>query len=169
MDKAALLGRNNEQNERDIERVRPVDGATIHVTAVTLLRSASQLPPSMMPRHITARMHKSSNCRQAAPGSVNIILSVCKVGTRRGSVNGAADKATGRELYLWRAPLKVFSVAIFVAIALAAGAAIGLNFVQKTVAQAYSTGADRLDHQESVDFYGRQKMSGAAPIPATHS
>jgi hypothetical protein len=51
--------------------------------------------------------------------------------------------------------MKVFGVAIVGAIALAVAAAIGLSFVQKTVAQAYSTGADRLDQQESVDFYGR--------------
>ena len=48
-----------------------------------------------------------------------------------------------------------FGVGIVVAIALAIGAAIGLSFVQETVAQAYSTGADRLDQQESVNFYGR--------------
>ena len=51
--------------------------------------------------------------------------------------------------------MKVFGVAIVGAIALAVAAAIGLSFVQKTVAQAYSTGADRLDQQESVDLYGR--------------
>jgi hypothetical protein len=65
--------------------------------------------------------------------------------------------------------MKVFGVAVFVAIVLAAGAAIGLSFVQKTVAQAYSTGADRLDQQESVDFYGRQMVSDAAPVPCSAS
>jgi len=51
--------------------------------------------------------------------------------------------------------MKVFGIAVFVAIALAVGAAIGLSFVQKTVAQAFSTSADRLDQQESVNIYGR--------------
>ena len=51
--------------------------------------------------------------------------------------------------------MKVFGVAILVAIALSAIAAIGLSFVQETVAQAYSTGAARLDQQESVNLYGR--------------
>ena len=52
--------------------------------------------------------------------------------------------------------MKVFGVAITVAIALAVVGAIGLSFVQETVAQAYSTSADRLDQQESVNIYGRQ-------------
>jgi hypothetical protein len=51
--------------------------------------------------------------------------------------------------------MKAFGVAIVVAVALAVGAAIGLSFVQETVAQAYSTGAARLDQQESVNAYGR--------------
>jgi hypothetical protein len=53
--------------------------------------------------------------------------------------------------------MKVFGIAILVALAVAAGAAIALSFVQETVAQAYSTSADRLDQQESVNSYGRQK------------
>jgi hypothetical protein len=52
-------------------------------------------------------------------------------------------------------PVKAFGIAITVAIALAVVGAIGLSFVQETVAQAYSTGAARLDQQESVNFYGR--------------
>ncbi len=51
--------------------------------------------------------------------------------------------------------MKAFGVAIVVAVALAVGAAIGLSFVQETVALAYSTGAARLDQQESVNLYGR--------------
>jgi hypothetical protein len=51
--------------------------------------------------------------------------------------------------------MKVFALGIVVAVALAVGAAIGLSFIQETVAQAYSTSADRLDQQESVNFYGR--------------
>jgi Tfp pilus assembly major pilin PilA len=51
--------------------------------------------------------------------------------------------------------MKVFGVAIVVVVALAVVSAIGLSLVQETVAQAYSTGADRLDQQESVNFYGR--------------
>jgi hypothetical protein len=51
--------------------------------------------------------------------------------------------------------MKAFGAGIVVAIALSVSAAIGLSFVQETVAQAYSTGADRLDQQESVNLYGR--------------
>ncbi len=53
--------------------------------------------------------------------------------------------------------MKAFGIAILVALAVAAGAASALSFVQETVAQAYSTGAVRLDQQESVNSYGRQK------------
>jgi hypothetical protein len=53
--------------------------------------------------------------------------------------------------------MKVFGSAILVALVLAAGAATALSFVQETVAQAYSTSAGRLDQQESVNSFGRQK------------
>lgn len=52
--------------------------------------------------------------------------------------------------------MKLFGIAIIVASAFAVVGAIGLNFVQETVAQAYTTGSARLDQQESVNFYGRQ-------------
>jgi hypothetical protein len=53
--------------------------------------------------------------------------------------------------------MKVFSISVVAAITLAIGAATGLGFlVQKTSAQSYSTVAARLDHQEGVNFYGRQ-------------
>jgi hypothetical protein len=51
--------------------------------------------------------------------------------------------------------MKAFGIGLVVAIALAAGAAIALNSFQETVAQAYSTGSDRLDQQENVNDYGR--------------
>jgi hypothetical protein len=51
--------------------------------------------------------------------------------------------------------MKAFGIGIVVAIALAVVAAIALNFIQETVAQAYSTGAARLDQQENVNDYGR--------------
>jgi hypothetical protein len=51
--------------------------------------------------------------------------------------------------------MKAFGAGIVVAIALSVGAAASLSFAQKTVAQAYSTRADRLDQQESVDLFGR--------------
>jgi hypothetical protein len=54
--------------------------------------------------------------------------------------------------------MKTVGVAILAAVALATVAAIGLNFAQETVAQAYSTSADRLDHQEAVNVYGRQAI-----------
>ena len=51
--------------------------------------------------------------------------------------------------------MKVFGISVVAAIALAAIAAVGLSFIQQTVADAYSTGAARLDYQESVNSYGR--------------
>jgi len=51
--------------------------------------------------------------------------------------------------------MRVLAIGVVVAVALAVGAEIGLSFIQETVAQAYSTGADRLDQQESVNNYGR--------------
>ena len=51
--------------------------------------------------------------------------------------------------------MKTLAIGVVVAVVLAVGAEIGLSFVQETVAQAYSTGADRLDQQESVNDYGR--------------
>lgn len=45
--------------------------------------------------------------------------------------------------------MRAFGIGAVVAITLAV-AAIGLNFIQETVAQAYSTGAARLDQQENV-------------------
>jgi hypothetical protein len=51
--------------------------------------------------------------------------------------------------------MRVLAIGAVVAVALAVGAGIGLSFIQETVAQAYSTGADRLDQQESVNDYGR--------------
>jgi hypothetical protein len=51
--------------------------------------------------------------------------------------------------------MRVFGIGVVVAVAFAVGAAIGLNFIQETVAQAYTTGAVRLDQQENVNDYGR--------------
>jgi hypothetical protein len=51
--------------------------------------------------------------------------------------------------------MKAFGAGIVVAIALSVSAATGLSFIQETVAQAYSTGAARLDQQESVNLFGR--------------
>lgn len=56
---------------------------------------------------------------------------------------------------LWSTPRKAFCVAVVVAIALSATAATSLSFAQETVAQAYSQGSARLDHEESVNLYGR--------------
>jgi hypothetical protein len=52
--------------------------------------------------------------------------------------------------------MKVFGIAITVAIALAVVGAMGLSLVQETVVQAYSTGADRFNQFERVNVYGRQ-------------
>ncbi len=51
--------------------------------------------------------------------------------------------------------MRAFGIGVIVAIVLAVGAAIGLNFIQQTVAKDYSTGAARLDQQENVNDYGR--------------
>jgi hypothetical protein len=51
--------------------------------------------------------------------------------------------------------MKVFGIAVVAAVVLAAIAAVSLSFVPQTVVQAYTTGADRLDYQESVNSYGR--------------
>jgi hypothetical protein len=51
--------------------------------------------------------------------------------------------------------MRTLGIGVVVAVALAVGAATGLSFIQETVAQAYSTGTARLDHQENVNDYGR--------------
>ena len=66
-----------------------------------------------------------------------------------------AQRHLNYRISIVESPMKVFGVGIIVAIALSATAAIGLGFVQETVAHAYSTGAARLDQQESVNLYGR--------------
>src|ERR1700730_10539549 len=53
--------------------------------------------------------------------------------------------------------MKAFGIGVAVAIVLPIGAAIALNFIQETVAQAYSTEATRLDQQENVNDYGRER------------
>ena len=52
--------------------------------------------------------------------------------------------------------MRVFMAAVSVAIVLAIGASLGLSLMQETSADAYKTGAARLDQQESVNNYGRQ-------------
>ena len=52
--------------------------------------------------------------------------------------------------------MRTFGIGVIVAIALAVGAALCLTFIQQTVAKEYSTGAARLDQQETVNDYGRQ-------------
>jgi hypothetical protein len=51
--------------------------------------------------------------------------------------------------------MRGLAIGVVVAVALAVSAEIGLSFIQETVAQAYSTGAARLDQLESVNNYGR--------------
>ena len=46
--------------------------------------------------------------------------------------------------------MRTMSIGVVVAVALAVSAEMGLSFIQETVAQAYSTGAARLDQQENV-------------------
>jgi hypothetical protein len=52
--------------------------------------------------------------------------------------------------------MRAFIAAICAAIVLAIGASFGLSLLQHTSADAYHTGAVRLDQQESVNNYGRQ-------------
>jgi hypothetical protein len=51
--------------------------------------------------------------------------------------------------------MKAFGAGVIVAMAISVSATIGLGFIQETVAQAYGTGAARLDQQESASLYGR--------------
>jgi hypothetical protein len=51
--------------------------------------------------------------------------------------------------------MRAFVIAVAAVILLALGANIGLHSIQKSSADAYTTGSARLDQQESVDFYGR--------------
>ena len=51
--------------------------------------------------------------------------------------------------------MRAFIAAVGAAIVLAIGASFALNLVQETAADAYHTGAARLDSQESVNNYGR--------------
>jgi hypothetical protein len=63
--------------------------------------------------------------------------------------------------------MKIFGTAIVAVVALCAIAAISLSYFQETVAQAYSVSADRLDQQESVNFYGRQTTMSELPAANT--
>jgi hypothetical protein len=78
---------------------------------------------------------------------------------RRQAAYLSSKRSVGRKSsfrrFVWEAPMKAFTVGIVVAAMIALGAAIGLSFIQKTSAEAYSSGAVRLDQQESVNFYGR--------------
>jgi hypothetical protein len=51
--------------------------------------------------------------------------------------------------------MRIFSIAVLVAIVLAAGGAFALSFVQETSAQAETTGSARFNQLENVNFYGR--------------
>ena len=51
--------------------------------------------------------------------------------------------------------MRALAFGVGLAVVLAIGTGIGLSFIQETVAQAYGTGATRLDQQESVNNYGR--------------
>jgi hypothetical protein len=56
---------------------------------------------------------------------------------------------------LKESPMRIFSIAVLVAIVLAAGGAFALSFVQETSAQAETTGSARFNELENVNFYGR--------------
>ncbi len=52
--------------------------------------------------------------------------------------------------------MRAFVAAVCTAVVLAIGASFVLSLVQETSADAYHTGAARLDRQEAVNNYGRQ-------------
>jgi len=56
--------------------------------------------------------------------------------------------------------MRVFALAVIVAVLLAGGAYVGLQQFQESTAGAYTTGSARLDWQEQSNFYGF-----AAPEP----
>ncbi len=51
--------------------------------------------------------------------------------------------------------MRVFSLAVIAAVLIALGAASGLSVLQGSSANAETTGSARLNHDESVNFYGR--------------
>jgi hypothetical protein len=53
-------------------------------------------------------------------------------------------------------PMRAFIISLVAAGVLATVGAFSLDAVQMTAAQDLSTGAVRLDHQESVNFIGRE-------------
>ena len=55
--------------------------------------------------------------------------------------------------------MKTYSIAVLMAVVLAASAALVLSNIQETAAQAFSKGSARLDYQEGVNFYGREDPS----------
>lgn len=52
--------------------------------------------------------------------------------------------------------MRAFCLGVAVAAIFAIVSAIGLNFVQKSAADAYKSGEARLNNQEIVNNYGRQ-------------
>ncbi|MET0278647.1 MAG: hypothetical protein ABW198_09960 [Pseudorhodoplanes sp.] len=52
--------------------------------------------------------------------------------------------------------MRVFILSVTVAVVLASGWAYGLSTVQESIANAEAGSAVRLDHQESVNYYGRE-------------
>jgi hypothetical protein len=52
--------------------------------------------------------------------------------------------------------MRAFIFAAVAAVVIAAVAHFGLDAMQKSAAQANTTGGTRLDQQESVNFYGRE-------------
>jgi PBP1b-binding outer membrane lipoprotein LpoB len=56
-------------------------------------------------------------------------------------------------------PMKIYSIAVLMALVLAGCGAFVLSSIQETVAQANTTGSARLDYQEAVNSYGREDPS----------
>jgi hypothetical protein len=56
--------------------------------------------------------------------------------------------------------MRVFALSVLAAAIIAGGAYVGLNSLQESTADAYTTGSARLDWQEQSNFYGFQ-----APAP----
>jgi len=55
--------------------------------------------------------------------------------------------------------MKIFSIAVLLALVLAAGGAFVLSSIQETAAQAETTGSARLNQEEYVNSYGREAQN----------
>jgi hypothetical protein len=134
-------------------------------TTVTTAANRTTPTPGIRARTATTNDHVTKRVLAALAMLAMASLSTAFVGT--GGAAQGARKHRQREMLRLRArpkiwptcatdsAMKAFGIAVVAAIMLAAVAAASLSFFQETVVQAYRTGADRLDYQESVNSYAR--------------